>query len=128
MSKQQELSNNICRSIPFSRQINFLPVPQEILAKNRVSQEDILRSKSSEKLNECTYEIAVRAHQHLTKVRSLAENIPKEVRGALLPAVPIFMYLDNLQKVNYDVFHPDLSRRSWKLLPNLWLSNFRNKY
>ncbi|KAJ8920764.1 hypothetical protein NQ315_004904 [Exocentrus adspersus] len=116
------------RSIPFSRRINFLPVPQDILVKNSVSQEEVLRGKGSDRLNECIFQIACQAHQHLMKARNLKDNIPKEGRAALLPAVPVFIYLDRLQKVNYDVFHPSLNNRSWKLLPVLWYSNLRNTY
>lgn len=124
----EKLKNKIFRSIPYARKINFLPIPDEILVKNKVSQEDILRSKPSEQLNDCTYEMAVRAYDHLNKARSLSEQVPKEVKGALLPAVPVFSYLDSLEKVNYDVFHPSLKIRSWKLLPSLWMNNLRNKY
>ncbi|KAJ8954390.1 hypothetical protein NQ318_011063 [Aromia moschata] len=115
-------------SIPHSRRLGFVPVPQNILVKNKVSQEEVTRSKASERLNECSFEIASRAHQHLMKARSLMEGVPKEGRGALLPAVPMFIYLDRLQKVNYDVFHPSLQQRSWKLLPLLWLYHVQNKY
>lgn len=88
----------------------------------------MLRARGSERLGDCVFEIASRAHQHLLKSRSLEESVPKEGRGALLPAVPVFIYLDRLQKVNYDVFHPSLQNRSWKLLPVLWFSNFTKKY
>nr|XP_023014116.1 NADH dehydrogenase (ubiquinone) complex I, assembly factor 6 [Leptinotarsa decemlineata] len=127
LGKAQGIVQQI-RGIPHARRINFLPVPQDILTKNRVSQEEILRSKSSEQLSECTFELASRAHQHLVKARSLLEKVPKEARSALLPAVSVHMYLDRLQKVNHDVFHPYLQQRSWKLLPRLWITFFRNKY
>ncbi|KAJ8951179.1 hypothetical protein NQ314_007719 [Rhamnusium bicolor] len=116
------------RSIPHARRLNFLSVPQDILIKNKVSQEEVIRAKGSERLNECTFEIASRAHQHLVKARSLIESIPKEGRTALLPAVPIHIYLDRLQKCDYNVFHRSLQDRSWKLLPQLWFTNFKNKY
>lgn len=119
---------NIFRSIPYAKKINFLPVPQEVLIRHKVSQEEVLRAKPSERLNDCTYEIAVRAHQHLTKARNLSENVPQEVRSVLLPAVPASHYLDKLQQVNYDIFNPSLKRRSWKLLPTLWFYNFKNRY
>lgn len=93
-----------------------------------MSQEEVLRAKISESLNNCTYEIAVRAHQHLTKAKSLVEKVPKDIRGVMLPAVPLSYYLNSLEKANYNVFHPSLKIRSWNLLPNLWISNFRNKY
>ncbi|CAH1183275.1 unnamed protein product [Phaedon cochleariae] len=116
------------RSIPHAKHLNFISIPQEILVKNKVSQEEVIRGKTSERLSECTFEIASRAHQHLVKARSLSEKVPKEGKSALLPAVPVSIYLDRLQQVDYDVFHPSLKHRSWKFLPQVWISDFRNKY
>ncbi|VEN64804.1 unnamed protein product, partial [Callosobruchus maculatus] len=116
------------RSAAHAGRLNFIPIPLEILVKNKVSQEDLLRAKSSESLRETVFEVASTSHQHLEKARSLIESVPKEARKILLPAIPVRIYLDRLQKVNYDIFHPSLKHRSWKLLPQLWLSNVRNKY
>ncbi|XP_056638662.1 NADH dehydrogenase (ubiquinone) complex I, assembly factor 6 [Diorhabda sublineata] len=116
------------RSVPHSRRLNFLPIPQDILTKNKVIHEDVIRGRKSVELTECTFEIASRAHQHLVKAKSLMKKVPKEGRKVMLPAVPVSIYLNRLQKVNHDVFHPSLQHRSWKLLPQLWFCNFRNKY
>jgi NADH dehydrogenase [ubiquinone] 1 alpha subcomplex assembly factor 6 len=62
------------------------------------------------------------------KARGLQENVPSEGRDVFLPAVAIFAYLDRLQKVDYDIFHPKLKYRQWNLLFQMWLTNFRNKY
>ncbi|XP_050510408.1 NADH dehydrogenase (ubiquinone) complex I, assembly factor 6 [Diabrotica virgifera virgifera] len=116
------------RSVPHAARLNFLAIPDDILIKNKVSQEHIRRAKNSKELHECIFEIASRAHQHLMKARSLMEKVPQEGRKVLLPAVPVFIYLERLQKVDYNVFHPSLQHRSWKLLPQLWFTNFRKKY
>lgn len=93
-----------------------------------MSQEEIIRLKSSERLNECVFEVATRAHQHLQKARNLAEQVPKEARAILLPAVPISYYLENLQRVNYDIFNGGLKHRGWIWLPELWIKRIRKKY
>lgn len=103
-------------------------LPQEILAKNKVSHEEILRAKKSDRLTESVYEVADRAHQHLSMARKLIEQVPKEARDVLLPAVNVDFYLDRLQKVHYDIFHPSLQHRSWSWLPKLWLMHYRNQY
>lgn len=105
-----------------------VPIPQDILVKNKVSQEELLRGIPSERLNECVFEVASRAYQHLLKARSILKQVPAEGRSVLLPAVPVGNYLEKLQKVNYDVLHPTLQQRSWTWLVQLWLTNFQNKY
>lgn len=118
----------IHRSVPAAKKINFIPYPQEILNKNKVSHEEILRCAPSERLIECTYEVASRAHQHLTKARSLMKIIPNEARATLLPAVPIEDFLMKLQKVSYDILHPTLQNKSRIWIAKLWLKNVTNKY
>lgn len=117
-----------CRSIPHTKRINFITIPRDILYKHNISQEELLRLKSSQKLNDCVYEVASRAHQHLTKARSLLESVPKEGRAALLPAVFVDEYLMKIQRFDYDPLHPALTTRSFRVLPRLWLTNYRNKF
>lgn len=118
----------IFRTTVMARQLNTISLPQDILAKHRVSQEDVLRAKNTEHLSECVFEVATRAHQHLQKARSLQTQVPEEARGALLPAVAIDDYLGRLQKVDYDVFHPSLRQRRWLWLPRMWLKHVKKKY
>lgn len=66
--------------------------------KHGLSQESVLRAKKSENLSECVYEISSRAYQHLQKAKNLIDSVPKDARGILLPAVPVSLYLERLQK------------------------------
>ncbi|CAG9772020.1 unnamed protein product [Ceutorhynchus assimilis] len=110
------------RSIPHSRQLNFIPIPQEVLIKHHLSQQDVLRGTKSEKLSNCVFEVASRAHQHLVKSRSLMEKVPKEARRVLLPAIPVSIYLDRLLRVDHDILDQHLQRRSWNLLVSLYFT------
>ncbi|XP_060526222.1 NADH dehydrogenase (ubiquinone) complex I, assembly factor 6 isoform X2 [Cylas formicarius] len=127
LGKAQGIAQQI-RSIPHSKRLNFLPIPQDLLLRNKISQEQIIRGRNSEHLRECVYEIASRAHQHLTKARNLLETVPLEARPSLLPAVPVGIYLNRLQKVNYNVFDIGLQQRPWKIFPLLFIANVRKKY
>ncbi|KRT78295.1 hypothetical protein AMK59_7113, partial [Oryctes borbonicus] len=100
------------RTVPISKQINLISLPQDLLAKNKVSHEEILRAKKSQQLEECVYEVASRAHQHLTMSRNLFGQVPNEARDVFLPSVSVELYLERLQKVHYDIFHPSLQHRS----------------
>lgn len=98
------------------------------MTKHKVSQEEVIRGKETQKLSDCVFEIAGRAYQHLQKARSLANKVPVEARIALLPAVPVSIYLDKLQRVDYNVLDPSLQRRSWKMLPNVYYSMLKKEY
>ncbi|XP_025829581.1 NADH dehydrogenase (ubiquinone) complex I, assembly factor 6 isoform X2 [Agrilus planipennis] len=127
LGKAQGITQQL-RIAPFAKQLNTIPIPQDLLIKHNLSQEDILRGKSSKNLKECVYEIASRAYQHLMKARSLLQKVPAKGRDALLPAVPVYNYLDRLQKVDYEILHPDLQKKSRMWLFHLWISHFQNKY
>lgn len=127
LGKAQGIVQHI-RNIPYSQKLNFIPIPEDILIKNQLSQEEVIRGKESKKLTDCVYEIASRAHQHLQKSKSLNNKVPDEGKQAFLPAIPISIYLDRLQKVDYNVLDPSLQHRTWKFLPTLYISKLRNKY
>ncbi|XP_017776525.1 PREDICTED: NADH dehydrogenase (ubiquinone) complex I, assembly factor 6 isoform X2 [Nicrophorus vespilloides] len=116
------------RSIPIARKINFIAIPQDVLTKHNVSHEDILRSKASEALNECTFEVASRAHQHLVKARNLLKDVPIEGRSTLLPATAVENYLNRLQNVQHNPLHASLQHRAWIWLPKLYYKSLKNEY
>lgn len=60
----------LLRAIPYKGRSQTLNIPQETLIKHGVSQERIIRDKPNDKgVEECVFEIATIAHQHLEKVR-----------------------------------------------------------
>lgn len=118
----------VFRSTYLAKKLNVVPIPQDILVKNNVSHEEVLRGTPSERLNECAFEIASRAFKHLTTARNLLDNVPNEAKGVLLAAVPINDYLETLQRVNYDVLHPKLQKKSRLWIARLWFKHITRKY
>lgn len=60
---------NLLRSIQYLERTQFTPIPQEIIMRHGISQERILRDRPDDKgVEECIYEVASLAHQHLEKV------------------------------------------------------------
>ncbi|KAF5288971.1 hypothetical protein FQA39_LY03850 [Lamprigera yunnana] len=127
LGKAQGLVQQL-RSTTVAKKLNLITLPQTILIKYNVSHEEIFRGKSSDRLSDCTYEVASQAHYHLKKCRDILKSVPLEARSVLLPAVTVENYLNNLHKANYDVFHPNLQRRTWIWMPKLWYKNFVCKY
>lgn len=58
------------------------------------------------------FAVACRAMEHLREARALAKDVPKQARPALLPLVSTSMFLDELEKVNFNAFDPRLQQRS----------------
>lgn len=58
------------------------------------------------------FAVACRAMEHLREARALAKDVPKLARPAFLPLVSTSLFLDELEKVNFNAFDPRLQQRS----------------
>jgi len=59
---------NIIRGIPYNSKTGRVSIPQDILLKNKVSYENIIRNSSKQNVCDSVYEMASRANNHLKKV------------------------------------------------------------
>ncbi|XP_065064952.1 NADH dehydrogenase (ubiquinone) complex I, assembly factor 6-like [Rhopilema esculentum] len=105
----------VLRAVPFNAQRRKVFLPVDLLIKYKLPQEDIIRHKNPQILSDLVYEVASQAFFHLEKARNLKNGLSKEARKVCLSAVPCAFYLDKIQKLNFDVFHPKLQQRDWKL-------------
>ncbi|CAH0748868.1 unnamed protein product [Diatraea saccharalis] len=117
---------NILRSIFVSNRHKIVLLPMEILMRNEISQEEVLRGVDSEKMRNVVFEIASRANSHLEKARKI--TIPKIAKQVFLPAISVDKYLTKLQKQNFNVFDTTLQRQNVALPFNLYYNRILNKY
>lgn len=59
---------NVIRGIPYNTKLRRISIPQDILLKNKVSYENIIRNSSEQNVRDAIYEMASRANNHLLKV------------------------------------------------------------
>ncbi|XP_011506075.1 PREDICTED: NADH dehydrogenase (ubiquinone) complex I, assembly factor 6 [Ceratosolen solmsi marchali] len=102
----------LIRSVPHNTERRIINLPQDVLMKHGISSESVLQKKSTNKLKDVIYEISTKAKQHLNKALSLQNQIKNESRIIFLPYIFIKDYLDNLEKADFDVFHPKLQERN----------------
>lgn len=118
----------LLRSIPITRQTNFVALPQEILSEYKVSHEDIIRGKSNDRIKECVFKVASRANQHLVKARNLSESVPAAAKTVLLPAVVVDNYLQRLLRADCDIFQKSMQSRNLTWIPSVWWKNLKKSY
>ncbi|XP_075156050.1 NADH dehydrogenase (ubiquinone) complex I, assembly factor 6 homolog sicily [Haematobia irritans] len=119
----------LLRAIPYTKRSQALNIPQEILIKNGVSQERILRAKANDKgVEDCIFEVATAAHQHLEMARDLSDKVPKLVRKIFLPAVAIDRYLERLRQAHFSLTHQSCLQRDSMLPFSLYMKNLRGKF
>lgn len=107
------------RSLPFHVSQKRLVLPAEITAKYDISQENVFRGEI-DGMEDAVYDVATAAYDQLLTARSLLSQIPGEAFPALLAAVPHVKYLENLEKVNFNVFDVKLQKKDWKLPIIMW--------
>ncbi|RPB15918.1 hypothetical protein P167DRAFT_557138 [Morchella conica CCBAS932] len=95
--------------------------PLDVCAQHGLRQEDVLRKGSgAEGLRDAVFAVATRANDHLITARKmLGDYAGAEGKGApfgaFLSAVPTALYLERLEKVDFDPFDQSLQKRPWKL-------------
>ncbi|CAO3610948.1 unnamed protein product [Mucor hiemalis] len=109
------------RSLPFHVSQKRLVLPAEITAKYDISQENVFRGEI-DGMENAVYDVATAAYDQLLTARSLLAQIPEAAFPALLAAVPHVKYLENLEKVNFNVFNVKLQKKDWKLPIIMWKS------
>ncbi|KAL1458744.1 hypothetical protein WDU94_008863 [Cyamophila willieti] len=100
---------NILRSVPYIPRTS--PLPLDILATHKVSQEMLIRQDTSKATQDAVFQIASAAKIHLDKARSLKAKLPPPALPFLLPSIAVTSYLERLQRAEFNLFHPHLKVR-----------------
>ncbi|XP_072708260.1 NADH dehydrogenase (ubiquinone) complex I, assembly factor 6 isoform X2 [Ciconia boyciana] len=97
------------RATPYhsTRQKVFLPM--DICMLHGVSQEDFIRGKQEKNVRDVIYDIASQAHIHLEHVA-------------------LDDYLCNMRRVDFNIFHPRLQKKSTLLPLHLYIRSWKKKY
>ncbi|KAL0117478.1 hypothetical protein PUN28_010357 [Cardiocondyla obscurior] len=111
----------LIRSVPYNARKRVMVLPQDVLLKHGVSSESVFQGQSSAGFKDTVLEVASCAKQHLKMAMSLKKTAGKDLNVIFLPTVCIENYLEELRKVDFDVFHPILQKRNGVLpLQLLW--------
>lgn len=76
LGKAQGLTNLI-RSVPYYAQRRIVILPQDILAKHKVSQESVIRGGCEKPNRDAIFDVACQAKSHLDKVKPFPIDIIK---------------------------------------------------
>lgn len=116
------------------RRRSFLPV--DICTEEGVSEEDILQAKTNPGIANVAFKVASQAkvcallestfplfqpsisqqaarwhvQGHLTQARAMSLQLPAHARPLMMPAVAAGLYLEALERLDFDVFAPQLQR------------------
>ena len=120
---------SLLRGTPHHAKQRRCYLPLDVCAAHGAVAEDVYRGRSTEAIKDATHEVASVAKAHLDSARGMAETL-RETRRAkaakgttatndantlkpetvFLPAIAASTYLEKLERVDFDAFHPELAR------------------
>ncbi|XP_073234304.1 NADH dehydrogenase (ubiquinone) complex I, assembly factor 6-like isoform X2 [Porites lutea] len=106
----------LLRATPFHGSRGKVYIPSDVMIKHGVSQEDIIRGRTTQAVKDVTYDLASLAHSHLSTAKSLMSKAPKVATRVFLPMVSCQAYLTKIQQADFNMFHSTLRERN-HLLP-----------
>jgi phytoene synthase len=104
----------------------FLP-PLDVLTRHGSNAEEALSGQAGDNLRAALREMRDLARFHLAEARAMLAKLPKAVTAALLPAVFVPDYLDQMEKPVYDPFRTRIEIPPWKKPWLLWRAARRRK-
>ncbi|XP_071253412.1 NADH dehydrogenase (ubiquinone) complex I, assembly factor 6-like isoform X1 [Salvelinus alpinus] len=116
------------RATPYNSSRRKVYLPMDICMLHRASQEDFIRGSREQNVRDVVYDIASQAHVHLQHARSFSKNIPSSAFPAFLQTVVLEDYLQRVQRVDFDVFHPSLQKRNPLIPIQLYIRSWKKTY
>ncbi|XP_017055363.1 NADH dehydrogenase (ubiquinone) complex I, assembly factor 6 homolog [Drosophila ficusphila] len=119
----------LLRAIPLTGRQQAVAIPLEVLIRHGVSQERIIRGRSDDKgVEECIFEVASAANNHLNLARQLKDQVLPHVRKIFLTAVATDGYLERLRRANFLLTHKSCVGRDTMLPARLFWNSLLNRY
>ncbi|KFO83602.1 NADH dehydrogenase (ubiquinone) complex I, assembly factor 6, partial [Buceros rhinoceros silvestris] len=116
------------RATPYHTVRKKVFLPMDICMLHGVSQEDFIRGKQEKNMRDVIYDIASQAHIHLEHVRSFSKKVPVKAYPAFFCTVALDDYLHNVRKVDFNIFHPSLQKKSTLLPLHLYIRSWKKTY
>ncbi|CAC5417690.1 NDUFAF6 [Mytilus coruscus] len=118
----------LLRGLPYNSSKGRIYLPRESLLKFKISGEDVMRGRKQKEICDIVLEVASVAKQHLETARSMKKDVPSTVLPLFLNSIICDKYLKQLQKVDFNVFHPSLQKKNGLLPLQLLLQKIGKKY
>lgn len=149
----------------YSKTRNQVTLPIDIMTKNDLSQEDVLKitqgHKSDndleikEKLKAVIYETSIVANDHMLTAKSKLSSIREEIKELVssnssnelltkyskkwkggipdviftpyMVGIPTSLYLERLERYDFDIFNKNLQRKEWKLAYRSYMNYYKRR-
>lgn len=94
-------------------------LPSELAARHGVSERDLVEGVASTAVRAMLSDLRSRAREHYEAARSSIQGATRS-QAALLPAAVVPLYLDRMERKDYDPFRTDVEPPQWRRQWRLW--------
>jgi phytoene synthase len=109
----------LMRAFPWHAARGQVYLPADLLSRNGVTREDIVRGRGGPGLTWSLKELRALARIHLRKLNELRATVPATIMPAFLPVALVEPYLRQMERRSYDPYRTMVSlsplRRQWVL-------------
>ncbi|MGA7390639.1 MAG: phytoene/squalene synthase family protein [Pseudolabrys sp.] len=115
---QAQTIANVLAQLPRHAARRQLYVPVEVLQHYRAEPDDIFALRATPEVRAALAELRLRARRHLARVGAAGTEIPKNMQPAFLPLAPLWRWLRDMERPDYDPFRPPQVapwRRQWRI-------------
>ncbi|KAH7101157.1 isoprenoid synthase domain-containing protein [Auriculariales sp. MPI-PUGE-AT-0066] len=116
--------STLLRALPYHAAQRRLVLPVDLTVAHGVSHEDVFRyGRDAKGVSDAVYALATEANDHVLAARQLLEDggmVEQAAPIILAASVPTMMYLERLEKADFDAFAPELQTKDWKLAWRMW--------
>lgn len=110
----------LMRAFPWHAAEGQVYLPADILVRNGVTRDDIVRGRGGPGVLYTLKELREIARSHLTRLTSLADTIPPAVRSAFLPVALVEPYLRQMERSGYDPYRSIITLPAWRRQWIIW--------
>jgi phytoene synthase len=110
----------LMRAFPWHAAEGQVYLPGDILARNGVTRDDIVRGRGGPGVLYTLKELRGIARGHLAKLRELRSTIPSAVMPAFLPVALVEPYLVRMERSGYDPYRTIITLPAWRRQWAIW--------
>jgi phytoene synthase len=106
--------NGLMRAFPWHAAEGQVYIPADILSRNGVTRDDIVRGRGGPGVLYSLKELRDIARAHLARLRDLRETVPSAVMPAFLPVALVEPYLKRMERHGYDPYRTIITLPAWQ--------------
>ncbi len=110
----------LMRAFPWHSAAGQVYIPADILGRNGVTRDDIVRGRGGPGVHYSLKELREIARAHLKKLRGLRETVPPAVAPAFLPVALVEPYLHAMERPGYDPYRTIIALPPWRRQWTIW--------